>query len=96
MQTINTTVEKCVRFTLTLAPPNNPNSFKALNEIVLNKHPFLENNQRALNIFKVNYIKELTISMYANEIKVEIISMPHKHYLQINQVVVQRKIAEKL
>jgi hypothetical protein len=73
MQTINTTNEKCVRFTLTLAPPNNPNSFKALNEIVLNKHPFLENNQRALNNFKVNNIKELTISMYANEIKVEII-----------------------
>lgn len=73
MQTINTTSEKCVRLTLTLAPHNNPNSFKAINEIVLNKHPFLENNKRTLSTLKVNDIKELIISMYANEIKVEMI-----------------------
>lgn len=73
LKTINTTREKCVQFTLTLAKNDNPNSFKALNEIALNKHPFLTNDKRSLNTFKVANIKELTVSMYANEIKVEII-----------------------
>jgi translation initiation factor IF-2 len=73
LKTINTTREKCVQFTLTLAKNDNPNSFKVLNEITLNKHPFLTNDKRTLNSFKVANIKELIVSMYANEIQVEMI-----------------------
>jgi hypothetical protein len=65
--------------TLTLAPNQNPNTFQALNEIVLNKHSFLNNNQRTLTTFKVANIKELVISLYEKEIKVELI-VKDEHY----------------
>lgn len=73
LKTINTVKEKCVQLTVTVAPNQNPNSFQALNEIVLNKHSFLNNNQRTLTTFKVANIKELVISLYEKEIKVEMI-----------------------
>lgn len=73
MKTINTVKEKCVQLTVSVAPNQNPNSFQALNEIVLNKHSFLNHNQRTLTTFKVANIKELVISLYEKEIKVEMI-----------------------
>jgi hypothetical protein len=79
LKTINTIKEKCIQLTLTLAPNQNPNTFQALNEIVLNKHSFLNNNQRTLTTFKVANIKELVISLYEKEIKVEMI-VKDEHY----------------
>ncbi|UPT70331.1 MAG: hypothetical protein M0D53_14730 [Flavobacterium sp. JAD_PAG50586_2] len=73
MKTINTVKNKCVQFTLTL-PKNNSNaSFKILNEIALNTHPFLKPNQRTLTTFKVADIKELIFSITNKEIQVEMI-----------------------
>jgi len=79
LKTINTIKEKCIQLTLTLAPNQNPNTFQVLNEIVLNKHSFLNNNQRTLTTFKVANIKELVISLYEKEIKVEMI-VKDEHY----------------
>lgn len=73
MKTINTVKDKCVQFTLTL-PKNSSNaSFKILNEITLNTHPFLKPNQRTLTTFKIADIKELIFSITNKEIQVEMI-----------------------
>ena len=73
MKTINTIRKKCVEFTLTLAKNNNPNAFKALQEIELNKHPFLNQNQRTLSNYKVANIQKLIFSIYEKEIQVEML-----------------------
>lgn len=73
MKTINTIRKKCVEFTLTLAKNDNPNAFKALQEIELNKHPFLNQNQRTLSNYKVANIQKLIFSVYEKEIQVEML-----------------------
>lgn len=73
MKTINTIRKKCVEFTLTLAKNDNPNAFKALQEIELNKHPFLNQNQRTLTNYKVANIQKLIFSIYEKEIQVEML-----------------------
>lgn len=73
MKTINTVRKKCVEFTLTLAKNDNPNAFKALQEIELNKHPFLNQNQRTLSNYKVANIQKLIFSIYEKEIQVEML-----------------------
>ena len=73
MKTINTIKQKCVQFTLTLAKNNSTASFKALQEIPLNKHFFLKPNQRELTIFKAADIQKLIFSISEKEITVEMI-----------------------
>lgn len=73
MKTINTIKNKCVQFTLTPSKINSKASFKILNEIKLNKHPFLKPDQRKLNTFKVADIQKLIFSVAENEITVEVI-----------------------
>jgi hypothetical protein len=74
MKTIITAKKKCIQFTLTLSKNNNDASFKALKEIVLNKHPFLKPNQRSLTTLKVSDIKKLIFSITDKEIEVEMIA----------------------
>ncbi|MGC4039605.1 MAG: hypothetical protein QM710_02100 [Flavobacterium sp.] len=73
MKTINTVKEKCVQFTLTPLKSSSTASFKALQEIPLNKHAFLKPNQRELTVFKVADIQKLIFSVAEKEITVEMI-----------------------
>lgn len=73
MNTIRNTRKKCVEFTLTLPKSNSLASFKAINEIALNKNPILPANKRTLNTYKVADIQKIIIAIFDNEIEINML-----------------------
>lgn len=72
MKSINTIGKKCIELTLlTYKSDKDQLIFKVLEEIKLNKHPFLTDNKRNLEIYKVNKIDKVIFSIYESRLEIE-------------------------
>lgn len=71
MKTIQNANQKGLIFTLVVDKNISQASFKALNEIKLNKHIILKDSERKLTIYNVSAIQKLIFSIYKDEIQVE-------------------------
>ncbi len=58
--------------------------FKAPNEIKLNSHPFLEDNKRVVNSYKVGEIKKITLFFTENKIEATLESKSESYDLNLN------------
>lgn len=72
LKTINTTEKKCIELTITMHKSDKRDLFfKVVNEIKLNKHSYLKENKRELQIQNIDNIDKVIFSIFKDKLKVE-------------------------